>query len=178
VKLLGLPGRKSSTFQHMLDLTSRLRLGQDEAVVQAYGFWGPKDDPNPDPAPEARIAAESRADLVIAKSFGTLVTMVAGRDLGFAPPACVFLGTPLRRSPDMAALLVAHLSAVPTLLIQQTSDFNGSFAEVAAVAARAPSAMALEIPGDDHLYEDLDAIAPLIEAWWANRSPGGGGQAE
>lgn len=178
MKLLGLPGRKSSTFQHMIDLTSRLRLGQDEAAVQAYGFWGPVDDPNPDPAPEARIAAESHADLVIAKSFGTLVTMIAGRDHGFAPPACVFLGTPLRRSPDMTALLAEHLAAVPTLLIQQSADFNGHFAEVAAVAAQASSAVALEIPGGDHLYEDIDAIAPLIEAWWANRSPGGGGQAE
>lgn len=174
MKLLGLPGRKSSTFQQMLDLTSRLRIGQDEAVVQAYGFWGAEEHPDPDPVPEARIAAASGADLVVAKSFGTLVTMTAGRDHGFAPRACVFLGTPLRRAPEIAARLASHLAAVPTLLIQQTADFNGAFAEVAAAAAGAPSAMALEIPGGDHLYEELEAIAPLIEAWWANRSPRGG----
>lgn len=170
MKLLGLPGRKSSTFQQMLDLTSRLRIGQDEAVVQPYGFWGAEEHPDP----EARIAAASGADLVIAKSFGALVTMIAGRDHGFAPQGCVFLGTPLRRAPEMATWLARHLAGVPTLLIQQTADFNGPFAEVAAVAAGAPSARALEIPGGDHLYEDLDAIAPLIEGWWANRSPRGG----
>lgn len=174
MKLLGLPGRKSSTFQQMLDLTSRLRVAQDEAVVQAYGFWGAAEHPDPDPRPEARIAAASKADLVVAKSFGTLVTMIAGRDHGFSPRACVFLGTPLRRAPEMAMRLASHLAAVPTLLIQQTDDFNGAFAEVAAVAAGAPSATVLEIPGSDHLYEDLDMIASPIEAWWANRSPRGG----
>lgn len=173
MKLLGLPGRKDSTYAHMVDLIARVRIGQDDAVVQTYGFWGPEDHPDPDPRPEARTAAESGADLVIAKSFGTLVTMIAARDHGFAPKACVFLGTPLRRASDMGMRLAAHLSAIPTLLIQQTADFNGAFEEVAAVAGRAPSALALEIPGDDHLYEDIDAIAPLVEAWWARRSPGG-----
>lgn len=170
MKLLGLPGRKSSTFDHMVDLTARLRLAQDSVAVQSYGFWGPEDDPNPAVEPEAQIAAVSGADIVVAKSFGTLVTMIARRDFGFAPSACIFLGTPLRRSPDIAMRLAEHLAAIPTLLIQQTADFNGSFAEVAAVAAGAPSAIALEVPGGDHLYEDIDAIAPLIEAWWAKSS--------
>jgi hypothetical protein len=170
VKLLGLPGRKSSTFRQMLDLTSRLRVGQDEAVVQAYGFWRPEEVADPNPGPEARIAADSGADLVVAKSFGTLVAMMAVRDHGFAPEACVFLGTPMRRSGAMASWLTDHLARVPTLLIQQTADYNGPFAEVASVAAGAPPATALEIPGDDHLYENLDAIVPLIEAWWAARA--------
>lgn len=154
----------------MADLIAGLRIAQDDAVVQAYGFWVSEDHPDPDPAPEAKIAAASGADLVIAKSFGTLVTMVACRTHGFAPKACVFIGTPMRRSPEIAIRLVQHLAAMPTLLIQQTEDFNGAFAEVAAVAARAPSTTALEIEGDDHLYINLDTICPLIDAWWANRS--------
>lgn len=154
----------------MQDLTARLRLGQDETVVQTYGFWDGGDIGDPDVSPEAERAAATSADMVIAKSIGTRVTVMAARDHGFTPKACVFVGTPLRwfEAQDRLDWLREHVARTPTLLIQQTSDFNGPFDELAAVVADAPGARMVEVPGGDHVYEDLRVVAGPIARWWAS----------
>ncbi|WP_156406029.1 hypothetical protein [Phenylobacterium sp. Root700] len=171
MKLLALPGRKPSTFKQMQDLTDRLRLGQDVVTLRPYGFWSHEDIANPDVRPEAEAVAAIGADLVIAKSIGTLVAMIARRDYGLAPRAAVFIATPLKRfeAQGLVPLLSAHLAEVPTLLIQQTADYNGSHDDLAAVVMGHEQATIREIPGDDHLYEETELIAPLIERWWSER---------
>ncbi|WP_340644757.1 hypothetical protein [Phenylobacterium sp.] len=62
-------------------------------------------------------------------------------------------------------LLEEHCAAVPTLFIQQTADYNGAYRDLAAVVDKHPLCTVVEIPGDDHRYEHLDLIAPLIETW-------------
>jgi hypothetical protein len=165
VELLALPGRKASTLGQMQKLVARLSLGPVRTTVQAYRFWGGEDVADPDIAPEIRRAAASRADLVIAKSIGTLIAVEAVR-AGLSPKACVFMGVPLRRlqALGLVELLERHLDVIPTLIVQQTGDFNGSFADLAALAGRTGGEVR-EIPGEDHLYEDIDLIAPLVEPW-------------
>jgi hypothetical protein len=151
----------------MQGLVARLSLGQVHATVQTHGFWGGEDVADPDIAPEIRRAVASGADLIIAKSIGALIAMEATR-AGLSPKACVFMGVPLRRLEvlGLVGLLESHLRRVPTLIIQQTSDFNGPFVDLAPLAARAGAEMR-EVPGGDHLYEDLDRIAPLTDQWLA-----------
>lgn len=165
MKLLGLPGRLKSTHAQMVDLVTTVRLGQSQASVQAYGFWGGGDASDPDIAPEAAIAALSGADVVFGKSIGALVAMVAVDRHGLLPERCVFLGTPLMRTKAEGELelLRSHCQRMPTLFIQQTADATGGWAELAAFVA--PWSRCIELPGDDHLYADAAGLAPIIEAW-------------
>lgn len=135
--------------------------------MQEYRFWGTEEVADPDPAPEAVIAAASGADLVIAKSFGTLVTMTAASRHGFKPARCVFIGTPLLRLQGAGLdLLTAHCARTPTLFIQQTADFNGAFDALSKVVAGTEHIACAEVPGDDHLYSDLPRLVEVIEEWW------------
>ncbi len=167
MKVLGLPGRKPETLGQMQGLMDRLEIGQTEAVVRPHSFWDRADVSNPDISPDPLAVSVSAADLVISKSIGALIVMLARDRHSFAPQACVFLGTPLARfvAEGWVPLLEAHCAAIPTLFIQQTADYNGAYRDLAAIVARHPLCTAREIPGGDHLYEDLELIAPLIEAW-------------
>ena len=166
MKLLGLPGRKQSTFPSMAALVRAVRLGQTATHVRRYSFWGEQDAPAPALDAEVAHAAASGADLVIAKSIGTLVTMLASDRHAFGPRGCVFIGTPVRRleAMDALGLLQGHVANHPTLLIQQTSDFNGPYASLSGMALHERSRL-VEIPGDDHLYADTRLLAGVIEAW-------------
>ena len=167
MKLLGLPGRKASTLAQMVELTGSVRLGQAQGRVQEYGFWGAEEVADPDVEPEALIAAASGADAVIAKSFGTLVTMTAARRHGFRPARCVFIGTPLLRlEGEGLDLLEAHCACTPTLFIQQTADFNGAFDALSKRVSGPRHVACAEVPGHDHLYSDTPGLVAAIEAWW------------
>jgi hypothetical protein len=139
-------------------------LGALDAAIQRYGFWA-GDHANPDVEPEARIAAASGADRVLALSIGTLVAMIARRTHGFRPSACIFVGTPVKRlhAEGLLGLLAEQAAAAPTLFIQQTADPTGSFAELAATLPEA--AAACEVPGADHAYTDTRALAALVAGW-------------
>lgn len=168
MKLLGLPGRKSSTLAQMVELVGSVRLGQTRGHVQEYGFWGAEDVADPDAEPEAVIAAASGADAVIAKSFGTLVTMTAASRHGFRPARCVFIGTPLVRLEGAGRdLLEAHCARIPTLFIQQTADFNGAFDALSKLVSGPRHIACVEVPGEDHLYADTPRLVAAIEAWWS-----------
>lgn len=167
MKALGLAGRKSSTLAPMQALFAA--LGLPGGSIQPYGFWAASEAPDPDPAPEALIAGHSGADLVVAKSFGTLVAMLARRDYGLIARTWVFLATPVRRfeAQGWIPLLEDHCAAAPTLFVQQTDDVNGPHADLAKLVAPYPLCRVLEVPGDDHLYDDIDAVAPPVRAWLA-----------
>lgn len=165
MRVLGLAGRKPSTLPQMQALFSALDL--PETSIQPYGFWAMGEVPDPDPVPEARKAGRSGAELVLAKSFGTLVAMLARRDHGLTARTWVFLATPIRRFEVQGwiPLLQAHCAASPTLFVQQTADFNGAYADLAKLVAPHPLCRVVEVPGGDHLYEDIAAIAPPVRAW-------------
>lgn len=165
MRVLGLPGRKPSTLPQMRALLAA--LGFDGAPVHTYGFWNAADVVDPDISPEVAAVASSAADLVVAKSIGTLITALAAQERRFAPKACVFLAIPLRRfqALELVPVLQAHCRTVPTLVIQQTADYNGAYAQVAEIVAPHPLCGVTEIPGGDHLYEDIELIAPIVRTW-------------
>jgi hypothetical protein len=166
MKILGLPGRKRSTLEQMRALLARTAGDGDQPIVQEYGFWTSGDSPNPDVRPEAEIAAKSHAGVVVAKSIGTLITMLAIRDFGLRPARCVFVGTPLARyrQENLLPLLESHCEQTPTLFIQQTGDFNGRYADLAPLVARHCRCSSAEIAGGDHLYLDVETIAKIIRS--------------
>jgi hypothetical protein len=169
MQILGLAGRKESTEAQMRNLLSIIDLGQSRVSLQQYGFWDNEaDSPNPDVLPEAEIAAKSGAELVVAKSFGTLVTLVANERYGFKPAKCVFIATPLRRyeAENRVSLLEGFAMHTPILFIQQTDDFNGKFSALESVVGKYKHCTVIEVPGNDHVYGDVKELKRRIEDWY------------
>jgi hypothetical protein len=160
---LALPGRRAETLAWMQALLGD--LGQPDTPIRRYGFWSSPDRPDPDIAPEVEAVAASGADVVLAKSIGCLIALLARRDRGFTARAYVFIGAPVKRLAALGwlDLLAEQAEAAPTLFIQQSADPTGSFGELA--AALSPTAALSEIPGDDHAYADTATLAALITAW-------------
>ena len=163
MRALALPGRKPSTLAPTRALVEA--LGFEAGIVRPHNFWSAPDVTSPDIVPDVIAVAAGGAELVIAKSIGALIAMAAWRDHGFRPRACLFVGTPLRRLEqlDLIPLLRDFAAATPVLFIQQTSDFNGPFADLAQVVG--PPGEIAEVPGADHAYQDIAALAPLARAW-------------
>lgn len=102
--------------------------------------------------------------LVIAKSLGALVTTYAFEKFNFKPQKAVLIGTPIKRQDaNNAELLSNFVNSVPTLFIQQTSDFNGSFSELTEVVQSFPNGRIVEAPGDDHIYGNTDELQQIIQ---------------
>lgn len=162
MSLLALPGRRPETLPWMQALLTE--LGAPDAAIQRYGFWA-ADYSDPDIEPEARVAASSPTEKVVALSIGTLVAMTARRQDGFRPGACVLIGTPVKRlaAEGRLDLLAEQAAAGPTLFIQQAADPTGSFE--ALKAALPASATLRTVAGDDHAYDDIRSLAALIAAW-------------
>jgi len=88
-----------------------------------------------------------------------------------APSACLLTGLPLGIiKPDglqTGAWLTA--STMPILIVQNTNDPVGSFADVQAhLGALPPSHSLVELPGDTHDYNDLDKLKALMVQLLAN----------
>ena len=164
MRVLGLPGRLEATFPRMQAIVAAL---SPDAVVHRYAAW--PDDPVPDEEAEAARVGPFRPDLVVAVSLGTLVAMAARARHSLEAKAYVFLGVPLDRlkAEGRVAILGEQALAAPTLFIQQTNDFTGPFADLAATL---PAGVDLrEVAGGDHVYDRTEELAALIRAWMSRR---------
>lgn len=162
MNIIGLPGRNLETEAWMQELLASLDLGTPE--VLHYRHWD--DGGDPDVPTEARRLEGGTADLVIAKSMGTLVAASAYDSFGFVPSRAVLIGCPVAHLPPEAHKRYRQLAErVPTLLIQQRDDLTGSYDALAAIVAGCACARAVEIPGADHVYPDLAELVEIIRPW-------------
>jgi len=146
----------------MNELVGALGLGQ--AVTICYRHWGA--DIEPDVSFEAGCLQNQSINLVLAKSLGTLVATTAYSSFSFSPSRPVFIGTPLRSvAPDVLELYAKFTDNVPTLFIQQTADFTGSYMELNAITQEFARCDTVEVPGDDHSYSNIPALVAIIEPW-------------
>jgi len=161
MKILGLPGIKPATKKWMQELLLALGKKSFDCRIHEYRHWS--DDSDADIDHEASCLKDTSVDLVIAKSFGTFVSTVAFDAYNLRPQQAVFIGSPIRRhSSDNYELLFKYAESVPTLFIQQTSDFNGSYRELSEVVQALPKATITEVPGDDHIYSNIDELQRII----------------
>lgn len=161
MRVTGLPGVKAETETWMRNLLLALQEAPIDFEISRYRHWSENHDP--DARYEASMVAERSVDLVIAKSLGTFIATLAFDSFRFKPRQAIFIGTPLgRHSEGDYELLLRFLDQVPTLFIQQTSDFNGSYIELANVVGNHQNATLVEVSGDDHLYADIDELQKII----------------
>ena len=170
MKILGLPGINPVTEQWLKSLTDAIDLDQTETIIQKYKCWSTPGTAL-DIKTEAAIAAQSRPDIVIAKSIGTRVAIYAFANGLLSARSCIFLGIPLRGcSSDETGLLQKLCASVPTLLIQQTADPAGGFSALVSLIPASPTCTVSEVPGNDHRYGNIDQLRQIIEPWYSGIS--------
>ena len=169
MKILGLPGINPGTEQWMQKLLESLNLARSETIIQRYQCWAvPGSSLNIES--EARIAAITRPDIVIAKSIGTRIAIYAYTGKLMSAKTCILLGIPVRGcSNDEISALQEICANVPTLLIQQTDDPAGSFSVVTSMIPHSPTCQISEVPGNDHRYGNIDQLRQIIESWYPGR---------
>jgi len=161
MKILGLPGVNPVTLDWMRSLLAALSAPDDEISIREYRHW--REGVDADRGFEASRLEGLAADLVVAKSMGTLVAVEAWREFAFRPRRALLIGCPLRgHGRDGYAALKTFAGEVPSLFIQQTDDPVGGFAALAAAMAPVAGARLAEVAGDDHAYRDIDALAGIV----------------
>jgi hypothetical protein len=164
MKIVGLPGRNKETDGWLNELLALLALGEYE--VLRYRHWADGTEPNI--AHEMEALRGRAPDLVVAKSMGTIVATTAYRSASFRPARAVLIGSPIGRStPESQALYRALAEAIPTLFIQQTADFTGTFVELESIVQGSAHGQLAEVPGNDHAYSDTARLASIVASWVA-----------
>jgi hypothetical protein len=163
MKILGLPGVNPVTKTWLQDLINALGEDNRDSKILEYRHWS--DNGNADISYEASCLENITVDLVIAKSFGTAVATRAYDSFNFRPKYAVLIGSPLKRhGQDNYSLLNKFADSVPTLFIQQTADIVGSYGNLKEVVRNLRNARTREVPGDDHVYGDLEELREIIQS--------------
>jgi len=166
--LIVMPGRDPSTADEMATL---VRLAGLDAPVVAYAFWS-GDHRNPDLATEVSALAREAPAYVVAKSIGSLITILAQRSHDLDVRAAFFVGVPVKRlrQEGRIGLLRDHCRRTPTLILQRRGDPTGSFADLAESLTGSMGVVLRELPGETHSYAD-DEVAAALRDWWSGLSP-------
>lgn len=164
MKTIGLPGRNKETDPWLNELLALLALGEYEVV--RYRHWADGIEPNI--AQEVERLRGQVFDLVVAKSMGTIVATTAYRSASFWPARAVLIGSPIGQlTPELQASYRALAEGIPTLFIQQTSDFTGTFVQLQSTVQGCAQCQLAEVPGNDHAYSDTARLASIISSWVA-----------
>ncbi|WCN08898.1 hypothetical protein [Marinomonas mediterranea] len=162
VRLL-VPGLKAVNREWMKNLSSSL----DSSWLSIEYPWWNNDEAEINIEPVIDAMTEANPDIVIAKSIGTLFTSIALNRGLISPKYIVFLGVPKKAisEEEYGEILTAIGDEDSSfLIIQQTNDFLGSFAEICE-SVKVESLDLFEINGSDHLYDDFIKISEKINNW-------------
>jgi len=169
MKIIILPGNSKSN-KEWADNSEKFFLTSDttsKRYKQYYSHWDNDGVLDLDIELEklSKEVAEKDDCIVFAKSAGTILTINAVTSGLFKPLKCIFVGMPISLDDEGSIDAIKKLESfdVPTLVIQKTSDPVSSFSTVQKVVERFPNIKLVEIPGDDHKYDDFELINGLVE---------------
>lgn len=156
------PGLKAVNREWMAQLSSAL---DSSWMSIEYPWWCSANEIDMEPVIDA--IAKANPDIVVAKSIGTLFISIALNRSLISPKHIVFLGIPKKAisEEEYGEILKALANERSSfLLIQQTNDFLGSFAEIRE-NTNAAGLELFEIDGGDHQYDDYTQISRKINDW-------------
>lgn len=106
-------------------------------------------------------------NLLIAKSLGVMIGLLACSKAMISPQQVVFIGTPVTsfREENIDLRQLVSTLNVPCLFFQQTHDIVGSCASLRENISDIPLVELIEILGDNHQYKDLKLLARHIKRW-------------
>jgi pimeloyl-ACP methyl ester carboxylesterase len=176
MQIVGLPGRQPETESWLRSVLSAAMLPAEGMV--RYRHWD--EDVDASAGFEAERLCGLTPALVVAKSFGTAIAAAAFGLHQFRPRAAVLIGTPYQQfcpgAADLSgtpydavagtalALLRQLAQGVETLFIQQVQDPGGSSGELARTL-QLSGGQVEAVPGSDHMYLDVAALAAIIRRW-------------
>lgn len=169
--MLILPGQKADNRAWAAELASKLSRAANHGCHYYEYPWWKQPEVVLDPIVIARSLEDMGPKTIIAKSIGTLICSLAIHEGFIQPEKAIFIGVPLRviGATELSWLKNAHAQGANVLIVQQTNDRVGSYAD--AVEQLSGNAVAFaEVPGEDHRYSDLDVITELCTSWLSARS--------
>jgi len=116
---------------------------------------------------EINVSKEKVASLepyvIIAKSIGTVIAAKGTASQVLQPEKLILLGVPIKGGADIETFLAfLQKIKIPVIIVQNTADPFGSFADVKSVFQGAgPHTSFIELPGDTHDYLDFSAITRI-----------------
>jgi len=162
MKLLALPGKNKATYQWFSNLLKHINIDAATTAIQEYDCWLTSEE-ELNLAVESEKAKASKPDIIMAKSIGTIVALTAfaesAKDKKF-----VFIGTPIHlyNAEWLNALKKLSFES-DVLFIQQRFDRTASAEDLGSVLGQACTVT--EVPGSDHLYNDIGALSKAINSW-------------
>lgn len=168
-KLIVLGGNSSKNLEWGAAVGAKYGPLFDEVYVQQYEHWETGEELIDFPREIEKLRDVITTDgleteyVVMAKSFGTVLTLLAAAQGALEPVKCIFFGMPLNvvEEQELFAGDWSVLSdfIVPTLAIHSTDDPVADIAFLkTALEKYQPETITLrELPGDTHGYTDLES---------------------
>jgi predicted alpha/beta-hydrolase family hydrolase len=102
--------------------------------------------------------------VVMAKSAGTVLTMLAVSQNLIKPRRCFFFGCPFKWEPTQKIDLTEIVQTFPisTIVTQNTADHVATFAEVKAILANNPNFTVVEGHEAGHDYDNLESVTSKV----------------
>lgn len=171
MNLILLPGNSKSNKEWIDEVRDSLQNLFLSTHVIYYDHWFVDEKKDIDLEVEqrklVRIAEDLDEYVIFAKSAGSLLAIKSVREGLIHPKKCIFAGHPVNwaRYKEFPIEKWIKDFAVPSLFIQKTSDPSFGFFELSNYLHEnnVQEFELLEIPGDDHNYEDLELIRREIE---------------
>ncbi|SHO50447.1 hypothetical protein [Desulfopila aestuarii] len=168
MNILLLPGINQKTEKWGASLISELALPDSSVTIQRYGHWdGTGGEQCMMMEAEIERLRGVEVDLLIGKSVGVVVGLLACQKSVIAPKRAVFIGTPvtsfIEENIDLFQL-VDGLS-LPALYIQQKDDVVGTSGMLCERIGKASQTTIVEVPGNNHQYKDVKQLTRHIKKW-------------
>lgn len=168
--MLILPGQKAVNRAWAAELAASLSSSTNQNC-QCYEYpWWNQPEVDFDPHAIAKSLANVDTGTIVAKSVGTLICSLAIHEGFIQPRNVIFIGVPLKivGAKELSWLRNIHAHGANVLVVQQTNDKMGSYAD--AVEQLSGNGIAfVEVPGEDHLYNDFDAVSEVCISWLSNQ---------
>lgn len=163
MKIHVLPGIDPKTEQWAIKLVHELDASSGSATVQRYLHWESAEIPVQREAEIERLK-DCKMNLLIGKSLGVGLGLRACIQGIIKPEKAVFIGAPLtsliKQGHDLESMVTK--ADVSSLFIQQKDDPLGG---AAMLKATLPDSQIIEVPGNDHQYQDINQLIRHIEEW-------------
>lgn len=163
MKLLLLAGNSLHNKEWIEEVERTLAPHFNQTLVHYYRHWSTGDELI-DLEYELERLTTSLGDLadwvVFAKSAGTILIIRGCYEKKIKPIKCVFAGTAIGWAEARGLSVHEWLRnySIPTLFIQKTLDPAISYRDLEQLLSGVANAVAKEIPGDNHSYEDLSVL--------------------
>lgn len=120
----------------------------------------------------SKVINEYEDYVIFGKSAGTLLALKGIHQGVLAPEKCVFVGLPVQwgKAHGFKVDDWIYKLTVPTLFIQKSKDPVLSYDDLDAYLdeQEVDQCQSVELPGDDHYYDDLGSLRELVEEFCFN----------